>query len=833
VGGNERDGEQLEHESWTEVEGAPPATSEPEAIRPGSVLAGRYVVEAIIGRGGMGVVVRAHDRTLDAQVAIKIVRAELANERYWAERLAREVKLARQIQHPNVCRVFDFEQADGRVFLVMELATGGTLREEMAARSTGARALGETLADARAVAAGLAAIHDAGIVHRDLSPQNLLRMGDGRLVLSDFGLATDPSETTTSIRGGTIAYMAPEIVRGGKAGFASDIWALGVVVHEMVFGTKPTWKGKRGTELVAPAIGRPLSRTELAVLGVCRGCLASEPGRRPMRAGQVTARLTEAALARPNWRRWGVRAGVAVCAAAAAALSPAAVKRLRRRAVATAANAASPLLDIVGEPADWTSTSRVLGEIPDRVRCVVPLPDHDTVRLVWGRPPHAEDLDTKTGRRVPSPIVPDAYAEGCPDLSSDGKQLVYQGHTGDGRAFAFVAENPEGRDAVAVVPTAEPSHLSDPRWLGDGRTFSYDIDLRHIGIYSVETKRSTVVPSAEFSGAAIFRWTTGNTLFVGESLARAETLFVGFDGDTLTETTRFRVPLSILNLVVEAPGRYLGVSLGTERTDSVVELQPERRLARRVGFIPGQHVRSLSWARDRIFFASRREKALVKLRAPGGGWSTAMDTDVTIESVADCGGDLLTVEWQDGAARVVRRGRTGQMIRALSDGPHDISVSCSRNGRWFYVRGGRGDNTVVACDGDRCRDLMRGKIWRARVSADGTKLALLSFENRGATVSWVDVSAPTHVHVLRETETLCSPTWSSTGGVWISRRQGRSIIWTEVEITSGAETGRRQPGTEDCTNGDEDPTLPGEVEVRLAYEYVTQFRVISPDAVGD
>ena len=138
-------------------------------MRHGMVLAGRYAIEKIIGRGGSGVVVRAHDRDLNEVVAIKIVRAELAGQRMWAARLAREVRLARQIQHPHVCRVFDFQQADGRVFLVMELAEGGTLRDEIRSGAAAARPLAERIADARAVASALDAIHAAGIVHRDLT----------------------------------------------------------------------------------------------------------------------------------------------------------------------------------------------------------------------------------------------------------------------------------------------------------------------------------------------------------------------------------------------------------------------------------------------------------------------------------------------------------------------------------------------------------------------------------------------------------------------------------------------------------------------------------------
>jgi serine/threonine protein kinase len=123
AGGGVADGQPGDNDdSWTDMEEVRPDLVEAIPIRHGMVLGGRYTIERVLGRGGSGVVVRAHDRDLKEAVAIKIVRAELASERVWAGRLAREVKLARQIQHPHVCRVFDFQQADGRVFLVMELA---------------------------------------------------------------------------------------------------------------------------------------------------------------------------------------------------------------------------------------------------------------------------------------------------------------------------------------------------------------------------------------------------------------------------------------------------------------------------------------------------------------------------------------------------------------------------------------------------------------------------------------------------------------------------------------------------------------------------------------
>jgi serine/threonine protein kinase len=294
-------------------------------------------------------------------VAIKIVRAELAGQRVWATRLAREVRLARQINHPNVCRVFDFQQADGRVFLVMELAKG-TLRDEIRRGESKTRPPAERIADARAVASALAAIHAAGIVHRDLSPQNLLRLDDGRLALSDFGLATDVNEST-SVHGGTIAYMAPEVMRGDRSSTASDIWSLGALIYEIVFADKPRWSDGGSPEILTPALGRKLTEEERAALDASRACTIKDPRKR------IGASAAERMLAEPRrWRaprfasvrRPSVWAGGLALLAAIAALVVG-VARTRRsgpdaRAVAGRESPLreSPLIVPTGAAVDWT-----------------------------------------------------------------------------------------------------------------------------------------------------------------------------------------------------------------------------------------------------------------------------------------------------------------------------------------------------------------------------------------------------------------------------------------------------------------------------------------------
>lgn len=268
-------------------------------IGPGAVLAGRYQIEATLGRGGSGTVHRAWDRVLGEPIAIKILLPERARERSWIKRLAREVKVARAIRHPNVCRVFELGHADGHWFVTMELGAGGTLRDLVQDGQSARRPLPERLEDARAICAGLAAIHAVGIIHRDVTPQNVLRMPDGRLVLTDFGLAIEMTANTT-VHGGTPNYMPPETLLGARGDQRADVWQLGVILHELLFGCRPSFdhEGERAT--MRSPLPPDASPVEEELARLCADCLGTNPALRPPTAMVVAGRLVAAEVARPR-----------------------------------------------------------------------------------------------------------------------------------------------------------------------------------------------------------------------------------------------------------------------------------------------------------------------------------------------------------------------------------------------------------------------------------------------------------------------------------------------------------------------------------------------------
>jgi len=199
---------------------------------------GDYALELELGRGAVGVVHRG--RSADGGVvAIKTFDSVLADDATFQARLAHEVRAAREIEDPHLVRILTTGDEDGHPYLVLEYLSGGSLAERLA---EGPLRLEETLRVVAEVAAGVDALHRAGIVHRDIKPSNVLFREEGSAALTDFGLAKGAAYTVLTRPGqvlGTLDYLAPELVRGGEATPASDVYALGCVAFECLAGRPP------------------------------------------------------------------------------------------------------------------------------------------------------------------------------------------------------------------------------------------------------------------------------------------------------------------------------------------------------------------------------------------------------------------------------------------------------------------------------------------------------------------------------------------------------------------------------------------------------------------
>ena len=209
-------------------------------LRPGGRVAERFVVERLLGRGGMGAVYVCRDERLGESVALKVVAGLSAMNPDAHERLRREGAIARRITHPNVVRLHDLGEHEGLVFLSMEYVAGESL--EALLRRRGALAVGEVAALCRQLCEGLAAAHAVGAVHRDLKPANVLLDTAQRVKIIDFGLARLAQlegMTATNLIAGTPAYMAPEQIRGGTIDARTDIYAMGAMMHTMLVGRPP------------------------------------------------------------------------------------------------------------------------------------------------------------------------------------------------------------------------------------------------------------------------------------------------------------------------------------------------------------------------------------------------------------------------------------------------------------------------------------------------------------------------------------------------------------------------------------------------------------------
>ncbi len=293
--------------TWVETDGAADpvrhAASSPSAVSaasladsglhgrflPGTTVAGRYRIVGLLGRGGMGEVYRADDLKLGQQVALKFLPDRLTADTAALQLLFDEVRTARKVSHPNVCRVFDVDEAEGHHYVSMEYVDGEDLSSLL--RRIGRLPEDKAVEIGRQLCAALAAAHDEGVLHRDLKPANIMLDGRGRVKLTDFGLSA-----VAEVRAGTPIYMAPEQLAGEKVSIRSDVYSLGLVLHELFTGSR-VFEADNFEELSRQhqsSTTNPRTRTsglDVAVDRIIHRCLEEDPAKRPASALAVAAGL--------------------------------------------------------------------------------------------------------------------------------------------------------------------------------------------------------------------------------------------------------------------------------------------------------------------------------------------------------------------------------------------------------------------------------------------------------------------------------------------------------------------------------------------------------------
>jgi hypothetical protein len=529
------------------------AAFETTRFTPGVVIGDRYRIVSLLGSGGIGEVYRADDMKLGQRVALKYIPPKIAGDPATFARLCAEARLARQVSHPNVCRVFDIVLVEGQHFLSMEFVEGEDLRSLL--QRIGRLPVEKGLAVARDICAGLAAAHDREVVHRDLKPANVMIDGRGRALIADFGLAVAANELdSANPYAGTPAYMAPEQIRGGPITARSDIYSLGLILYELFTGTR-LFTGS--FDEIRDAHQRPKPRPSTIVKELdpelerlILRCLEEDPLLRPSSAHAVLA-----ALPGGNALDAAIAAGetpspeMVAAAAAKGELDP-------RTAWLLFAAALASILLAVWTSAQWTLTGLVSDikspeALIDRAREVgreFRLPrardeagrfekNHGYLAAVAAR--RDSSKWQKLESREPSPLhfryrvspahliaanVEGVVTRNDPAESIEGMATIVLDHRGKLRSFRSVpSERVEHSAAVQfdwsvafAAAGLDPGSLSDamPLW-----TPPYGYDSRHAwtGSYGGDGEIAIRIEAASLAGRPVFfrviePWTRAATL---------------------------------------------------------------------------------------------------------------------------------------------------------------------------------------------------------------------------------------------------------------------------------------------------------------------------------
>ncbi len=805
----------------TATDGTLPLIAVEPVYGPGAVLGGRYEIVDALGRGAFGVVFRAFDRLAGEAVAVKMLDRDGMVSHQSFEILARELRYARPIVHPNVCRVFDLFEHDGRPFLTMEWAGAGSLKDALAEQI--ACSLAAKLEDARAVIAGVAAIHSAGVTHRDIKPGNVLRMADGRLAVSDFGLATRAEAATFCTTAGTPVYMAPEISVGDQPTQTSDVWSLGMVLHEIFFGALPEWVASQRGAVLSCSRSHGADATSRRLHRVCAACLANDPSRRPRDARVVAARFDKATRGNGRRGRWAVALGLLIALAAA---GRAATLRSERR---------------LDKNLALVENSRLLFKTNKYPGCVDVLPGGLSLRIAelkpgakWEKP---LELDLVTEEARPSPLGAEAYRLGCPSLSPDGRMLLFARWEGGRANRIMFSRHPDGRDAEEVAQ----GH--GPVWLPSGSGFVYQVDRTRAAVAALSESPLTFLPPPPppLDSNVLVRIAISQA---GDVIALLFSDFGGRSSAVALYQYPSLKPIRIVSLqgsiapdcfVYDSVRRRFQVVIRdvSESKTRVGEIALEGGLSW-LGTVTGQIGSLRRSALGMVFTVSSNRGSEVWVRNAMGEEQLAVSTlDVLRAVVSDTGDVAFEISTQHaGAGLAIRRWGRPDLVTLTKDRPAS-HVSFLPGGRSLVFSRAR-DGAVMRCDlntskgSPRCWELFRdtdeGSTSSASLSPDERSLAFFRRAGPGFRLRIARLDGGPTLD-LGPHPWGCPAYWTSPSRLWILHHP--ELIWHELDVSTRAPTGRTAGNAAGPLQFCGTPDLPGapKTQVRKVQHFHAEVRL--------